>query len=221
MSLRIYYGGTFDPVHLGHIAIARAARDELQVAVRLLPAADPPHRAAPGADAEQRCEMLRLALGDEPGLLLDRRELDRATRAPGVPSYTVDTLAELRAELGPTRPLAWLVGADSLLSLTSWHRWEALLGLAHFIVAERPGSPLRDAVEGALGQALQGRWTDDGQRLFASSGGCVLRLQQPLRSESASEVRARIAGGGAWRALLPPAVADYVARQALYGCPQA
>jgi len=92
MGLRIYYGGTFDPVHLGHLAIARAARDQLQVAVRLLPAADPPHRAAPGADAAQRLAMLALAVGDEPGLLLDRHELDRAERQPGVPSYTVDTL---------------------------------------------------------------------------------------------------------------------------------
>ena len=121
MSLRIYYGGTFDPVHLGHLAIARAARDELQVAVRLLPAADPPHRAVPGATAEQRFAMLSLAIGDEPGLLLDHRELDRAVRFPGRPSYTVDTLRELRGELGPSRPLAWLVGADSLLGLPSWH----------------------------------------------------------------------------------------------------
>ncbi|MGE8260938.1 MAG: nicotinate-nicotinamide nucleotide adenylyltransferase, partial [Stenotrophomonas sp.] len=121
MGLRIYYGGTFDPVHLGHLAIARAARDQLQVAVRLLPAADPPHRAAPGADAAQRLAMLALAIGDEPGLLLDRRELDRAERQPGVPSYTVDTLRELRAELGPRQPIAWLVGADSLLALPSWH----------------------------------------------------------------------------------------------------
>ena len=111
MSLRIYYGGTFDPVHLGHLAIARAARDELQVAVRMLPAADPPHRAAPGATAEQRCRMLSLAIGDEPGLLLDRRELDRAARNPGQPSYTVDTLRELRAELGPRPPRGWLVGS--------------------------------------------------------------------------------------------------------------
>ena len=117
--------GTFDPVHLGHLAIARAARDELQVAVRMLPAGDPPHRAVPGATAEQRCTMLSLAIGDEPGLLLDRRELDRATRYPGRPSYTVDTLRELRGELGPSRPLAWLVGADSLLGLSGWHEWEA------------------------------------------------------------------------------------------------
>ncbi|WP_414716045.1 nicotinate-nucleotide adenylyltransferase [Stenotrophomonas sp.] len=216
MSLRIYYGGTFDPVHLGHLAIARAARDELQVAVRMLPAADPPHRAVPGATAEQRCRMLSLAIGDEPGLVLDRRELDRAARHPGRPSYTVDTLRELRAELGPSRPLAWLVGADSLLALPAWHEWQALLGLAHFIVAERPGSPLRDAVAGELGQALEGRWCDSEQALFASPAGRVLRLHQPLRSESASAVRAQIAAAGPWRAMLPPAVADYVAEQHLY-----
>jgi len=216
MSLRIYYGGTFDPVHLGHLAIARAARDELQVAVRMLPAADPPHRAAPGATAEQRCRMLLLAIGDEPGLLLDRRELDRAARDPGRPSYTVDTLRELRAELGPSRPLAWLVGADSLLALPAWHEWQALFGLAHFIVAERPGSPLRDAVAGELGQALEGRWADNEQSLFASPAGRVLRLHQPLRGESASAVRTQIAAAGPWRAMLPPAVADYVADQRLY-----
>ncbi|WMJ70028.1 nicotinate-nucleotide adenylyltransferase [Stenotrophomonas sp. 24(2023)] len=219
MPLRIYYGGTFDPVHLGHLAIARAARDELQVAVRMLPAADPPHRAPPGASAEQRCAMLSLAIGDEPGLLLDRRELVRAARQPG-PSYTVDTLRELRAELGPSRPLAWLVGADSLLGLPGWHQWQALFELAHFIVAERPGSPLQQAVDGALGEALEGRWAVNEQALFAAPAGCVLRLHQPLRSESASAVRAQIAAAGPWRALLPPAVADYVATQGLYGaCP--
>ena len=109
----------------------------------MLPAADPPHRAVPGATADQRFTMLSLAIGDEPGLLLDHRELDRAMRFPGRPSYTVDTLRELRGELGPSRPLAWLVGADSLLGLTRWHEWEALFGLAHFVVAERPGSPFR------------------------------------------------------------------------------
>lgn len=216
MSLRIYYGGTFDPVHLGHLAIARAARDELHVAVRMLPAADPPHRAAPGATALQRCVMLQLAIGEEPGLLLDRREILRAERHPGVPSYTYDTLRELRHELGPVRPLAWLVGADSLLSLSRWHRWEELFGLAHFIVAERPGSPLPERIDGPLGQALQGRMTQDGHALFAAPAGRVLHLHQPLRGESASQVRAQIGAGGAWRALLPPAVADYVAAQQLY-----
>lgn len=217
MRLRIHYGGTFDPVHLGHMAIARAARDQLQVAVRLMPAADPPHRALPGADAEQRARMLALAIGDEPGLQLDRRELDRAARQPGVPSYSVDTLRELRAELGPRQPLAWLVGADSLLGLPGWHAWEALFDLAHFIVADRPGSPLEQALSPALATALAGRWAAHARDLQEAPAGRVLRLQAPLREESASAVRQRIATGGDWRALLPAAVADYIADHGLYG----
>ena len=217
MGLRIHYGGTFDPVHLGHMAIARAARDQLQVAVRLLPAADPPHRPAPGANAAQRAQMLALAIGDEPGLLLDRREMERAQRQPETPSYTVDTLRELRAELGPRQPIAWLVGADSLLGLPSWHQWEDLFELAHFIVADRPGSSLEQALPVPLQQALEGRWASHERELFNAPAGRVLRLHAPLRNESATEVRERIAAGGDWRELLPPPVADYVAGHGLYG----
>lgn len=217
MPLRIYYGGTFDPVHLGHLAIARAARDQLQVAVRLLPAADPPHRAPPGADADQRAHMLELAIGDEPGLLVDRREIDHALLHPGVPSYTVDTLRELRAELGPRQPIAWLVGADSLRSLDHWHEWEALFGLCHFIVAERIGSPLQSGLGPSLAVALHGRFVSDERALFAAPAGRILRLRAPLRGESATAVREQVAAGGAWRALLPEPVAAYVAEQGLYG----
>ena len=116
--LRVFYGGSFDPVHNGHLAIARAARDALHAEVALLPARDPPHKAATHADAEQRAQLLELAIEGEPGLHVDRRELQRAG-----PSYTVDTLAGLRAELGGAAPLAWLIGADSLLQLHTWHRW--------------------------------------------------------------------------------------------------
>lgn len=217
MGLRIHYGGTFDPVHLGHLAIARAARDQLQVAVRLLPAADPPHRQAPGANAAQRAEMLALAIGDEPGLLLDRRELERAQRQPATPSYTVDTLRELRAELGPRQPIAWLVGADSLLALPSWHEWGALFELAHFIVADRPGSPLADTLDPVLAKALEGRWASHERALFTAPAGRLLRLQAPLREESATAVRAQIQADGPWQALLPAPVADYILGHRLYG----
>ena len=221
MPLRILYGGTFDPVHQGHLAIARAARDQLQVAVRLLPAADPPHRAPPGANAAQRARMVELAIGDEPGLLLDRREIDRAAQHPGVPSYTVDTLRELRAELGPRQPIAWLVGADSLRSLNQWHEWEALFGLCHFVVAERMGSPLQAGLAPELAVALHGRFVSDERALFAAPGGRILRLRAPLRGESATAVREQIAAGGAWRTLLPEPVADYIADQGLYGAERA
>lgn len=217
MGLRIHYGGTFDPVHQGHMAIARAARDQLQVAVRLLPAADPPHRAAPGATARQRADMLALAIEDDAGLILDLRELERARRRPHTPSYTVDTLRELRAELGPRQPLAWLVGADSLLGLPGWHQWESLFELAHFIVADRPGSSLQQQLPAPLQQALQGRWAAHERDLFNAPAGRLLHLQAPLRSESASEVRERIAGGGDWRALVPERVAEYITDHDLYG----
>jgi nicotinate-nucleotide adenylyltransferase len=161
--------------------------------------------------------MLALAIGDEPGLLLDRRELDRAERTPGVPSYTVDTLRELRAELGPRHPVAWLVGADSLLALPSWHQWASLFDLAHFIVADRPGSPLADTLDPVLAQALEGRWARHERELFNAPAGRLLRLQAPLREESATAVRAQIAAGGPWQSLLPGPVAGYILDHRLYG----
>jgi nicotinate-nucleotide adenylyltransferase len=214
-QLHLYYGGTFDPIHLGHLAIACAARDELGARVHLVPAADPPHRTAPSATAAQRARMLELALADTPGLVLDTRELRRASQG-GVPSYTVDTLRELRGELGPAMPIAWLLGADAFVGLCSWNRWEALFELAHFVVAERPGVPLDLAEAPQLAQAVQGRWAADASELGTTPAGRLWRLHQPLRGESASAVRTRIATGGDWQALVPPAVAVFIAQQSLY-----
>ncbi len=213
--LHLYYGGTFDPIHLGHLAIACAARDELGARVHLVPAADPPHRPAPGATAAQRARMLELALADTPGLVLDTRELRRAGQG-GAPSYTVDTLRELRAELGPTTPIAWLLGADAFVGLSSWHHWQALFELAHFVVAERPGAPLDLGQAPQLAQAVQGRWTASASELGTAPAGRLWRLHQPLRGESASAVRARIAGGSDWQALVPASVAAFIVHEGLY-----
>ena len=214
----LLYGGTFDPVHNGHLAIARCAAAELQVPVHLMPAADPPHRAPPGANAAQRAHMLELAVAGEAALQVDTRELQRAARLPGVPSWTVDTLREIRAQIGPHRPLAMLMGADSLLGLPSWHEWEHLLDLAHIVVAERPGSGLDGALPAALAQRLDGAWAGSAQALADAPAGRVWRLRQPLHSESATALRALIANGGhQWRDLLPSAVAEYILAQGLYG----
>src|SRR5690606_37595752 len=120
-NLAVFYGGTFDPVHRGHLQVARHARDLLGTVIRLMPAADPPHRAAPGASAQQRAEMLDLAVLGERGLQVDRRELARAT-----PSYSIETLQGIRAELGPAAPVALLIGADGLIGLSSWKNWRGL-----------------------------------------------------------------------------------------------
>jgi nicotinate-nucleotide adenylyltransferase len=208
MGLLVFYGGTFDPIHDGHLAIARAARDALRAQVRLMPAADPPHRALPGASAEHRARMLDLAVAGEDALMVDRRELRRQGR-----SYTVETLREVRAEVGPEQPLALLVGADSFLDLPQWKEWQALFGLAHFVVAERPGSPL-DAERLAF---AAGRETTEVEALRQAPAGRVFRLNQPLHAESASQVRSLIAAGKPWRDYVPAAVAGYIERHGLYG----
>lgn len=211
-SLLVFYGGTFDPVHEGHLAIARAARDALDCEIRLMPAADPPHRPPPGADARQRARMLALAVAGEPGLRVDTRELHRDG-----PSYTVDTLRGIRAGIGAAAPLALLIGGDSLLGLPTWREWEALPGLAHFIVAEREGSALDAPLPEPLAAALRGRWADDPAQLLQSPAGRFYRLRQPLHPASATRVRERIAAGGDWDALVPAAVAAWIRARGLYG----
>lgn len=212
MRLELLYGGTFDPVHAGHLAVATAARAALDADVAFLPAADPPHRAAPGASASQRADMLALALADRSGFRVDLRELRRDG-----PSWTVLTLRELRAERGPDAPLAWLVGADAFRGLPTWHAWDQLLDLAHFVVAVRPGHDL-EALPGALAAACAGRWREAGQGpgLAAAPAGTVVRLEMPLHPASATELRRRLRSSepaGDW---LDPAVAAYIAVNGLY-----
>jgi len=123
----------------------------------------------------------------------------------------------LRAALGAQAPVAWLVGADSFLGLTSWKRWRELLELSHFIVAQRPGSLLEGGLPTDLNAAVAGRWVEDAAALRTSAAGRILRLDQPLQAHSATDLRQRIAAGASWRGLVPPAVADYIAEHRLYG----
>lgn len=210
--LHVFYGGTFDPVHDGHVAVAIAARDALGTPIHVLPAADPPHRDPPGASAQARADMLRLAIAGQPGLVLDLRELERGGR-----SWSVDTLHALRAQLGPEAAIAWVVGADSFRSLDTWREWESLFDLTHFVVAGRAGHPIRDDLPGRLQRAVHGRWIDAPAGLRTAPAGRVLALQQALHAHSATDVRARIAAGLPWRTLVPPAVADYIVKHRLYG----
>ncbi|OCG93685.1 nicotinate-nucleotide adenylyltransferase, partial [Xanthomonas euvesicatoria] len=139
----------------------------------------------------------------------------RATQCDA-PSYTVDTLRELRAELGPAAPIAWLLGADAFVGLHHWHRWEALFGLAHFVVAARPGTPLALADAPQLAAMVRGRWVARADELVSAPAGRLYLLHQPLRGESASAVRSRIATGAQWQRLVPPPVAAMIQREGLY-----
>lgn len=214
-KLLVCYGGTFDPVHEGHLAVARAARDALDADVALLPAHDPPHKGPTRADARQRAEMLDLAVAGEAGLSVDRRELLREG-----PSYTFDTLGELRAELGEAAPIAWLMGADSLLQLQDWHRWRELFDRAHVLVVQRPGSPvdanrLRERAPAVLAE-IAGRWLPPRDLAETAHGGFALLPMPGLRPESSTELRRRIREGGDWEGWVPPAVAAYIVRHGLY-----
>ena len=128
------FGGTFDPIHYGHLRTAFELLQALRLGeLRFMPAGNPPHREQPMASAEQRVAMVRAATAGQPGFTVD----DRETRREG-PSYSVDTLAGLRAE-HPTRPLCLIVGMDAFLGLPKWHQWQDILKLAHLVVAHRPG----------------------------------------------------------------------------------
>lgn len=210
MSLALFYGGTFDPVHAGHLAVARAARGVFGTELAFVPAADPPHRAAPGASAAQRAQMLALAIAGEPGFRVDPRELLRSG-----PSYTVGTLRELRAERGPDAPLAWVLGADAFRGLPDWHEWQALMDLAHFVVAVRPGHAL-DALPPALQAACNGRWHTDPADLAAAPAGRLYRLDMALHPASATQIRRALAADAGREAWLDPAVAAYIDREGLY-----
>ncbi len=206
------FGGTFDPVHLGHLRVAWDAAHALGCPVRLVPCATPSHRREPAAGAVQRIEMLKLALAGQDRLVLDPREVGR-----GGISYTVDTLRELRAEVGDARPIAALIGADAFVALPSWREWRELFVLAHLVVLTRAGhSPEWPA---ALRDAVAGRETDDAAALAEAAAGKVLRLPVTPLEISASAVRAELAGGREPRWLVPDAVLDYIVVQDLYRTP--
>ena len=215
MQLLVCYGGTFDPVHNGHLAIACAVRDALAAEVRLIPAADPPHKDEPHATAPRRARMLDLAVAGERGLVVDRRELHRDG-----PSYSVDTLRELRAALGPQVPIAWLIGSDSLAQLHTWHRWRELFSHAHILAVERAGSRIDADALGHDAPEVQAeigpRWRPAEQLRASPAGGfAVLPLQCP-RPESSTELRRRIVAGEPWQDWVAPAVATYIVRHRLY-----
>ena len=202
------YGGAFDPVHDGHLAVARAAREALNARIALVPTGDPRHRAPAHAAALHRMAMLERAIAGEPFLCIDARELTRDG-----PSYSIDTLEELREELGPHAPLAMIVGDDAFAGLSKWHRWGELFDLAHIVVASRP-QPTPIPVE--LTECVAARHVEDPDQLHEAPAGHVFRLNLPLHPQSSSAIRARIAAGLPLQGWVPEAVADYIAAQGLY-----
>ena len=209
------FGGTFDPVHCGHVELAREVGTALRLAaVRFVPAGDPPHRAAPVAPAIHRLAMVELAIADHPGLEVDTTEIQRRGR-----SYTVETLEELRRE-APARTLALIVGGDAFLGFPSWRRWRELFDLAHVIVVARPGVSFELAMPPALTAEWATRLCGEASVLTSERAGAI--IVQPITAHpiSALAIRAELARGpqgiAAVRGLLPAAVLAYIDRNQLY-----
>lgn len=202
-------GGTFDPVHCGHLRLALEIREQLSLdVVRLLPASNPQLREAPRADASRRLELLTAAVDGVPGLEVDARELDR-----GGPTYTVDTLESLRREF-PDTVLVFILGMDSFQSLDRWHRWQELPDLAHLAVAHRPGGALPGP--GPIADLLAQRRCDDVASLAAKPAGRIMICTPPLLDISATRVRALVAEGRSIRFLVPDKVIELINRTECY-----
>lgn len=208
------FGGTFDPVHLGHLRVAADTAAALRLPeVRLIPSQRPVHRGAPGATGAQRLAMLRLAVVDWPGLTVDARELERDT-----PSYTVLTLESLRAE-HPAAPILWLIGIDAFLGLPTWRDWTRLFDLAHFVVLNRPGTPVAQALDARRAPWALPRLTQSADDLRRTPQGRIHLHTVAPQAISASTIRARIAAGASddeLLQLLPRSVLAYIRSHHLY-----
>lgn len=209
------FGGTFDPIHYGHLRLAQEMADSLAAAeVRLLPAGVPPHRATPCASPAARLAMTCLAAAGNPLFTVDDREIRKET-----PCYAVDTLAELRAELGPERPLVLLLGADAFLGLAAWHRWPELFAHAHIAIAQRPGYAMESwatAMPLELREEWASRFTDDTADIRGAPAGRIVARETTRLDISSTRIRLLAAGGKSPRYLLPDAVLDYIRSNHLY-----
>lgn len=207
-------GGTFDPVHYGHLRLAEELAEQLQLSeVRFIPAASPNLRDAPAASPAQRAEMVKRAIAGNPHFRLDLSEIER-----GGVTYTVDTLRGIGAGLPPDAALCLILGADAFSGLSGWSRWRELFDLAHIAVAARPGCgpvPPRDWPSELDGE-WQRRFAADKAQLGSSRAGRIVLSSHTLLDISASAIRDRLAAGRSARYLLPDTVLDYIQMQHLY-----
>ncbi len=207
------FGGTFDPVHFGHLRLAEEAIQHLGLAgVRWIPAGQPPHRATPQVTSAHRLAMVLRSTADNPRFSVDAAEVE-AARA----SYTIDTLTRLRAFFGPAQPIVLLVGADAFAGLPSWHRWEEILTLAHIGVSHRPGFPIDAAqLPSVLAELYAARRSLTPDALRHSPAGRIVTFAMTQLDISATQIRKCLNNQTSARYLLPDSVLDYIHTHQLY-----
>ena len=207
------FGGTFDPVHFGHLRLAEESIDHLGLAgVRWIPAGQPPHRGQPQVTAGQRLEMVLRSTAKNGKFSIDASEVEAAA-----PSYTVHTLERLRSELGDGQSLVLLVGADAFADLPSWHRWRDIFALAHVAVSHRPGFPVEAAsLPHELATEFNDRRLADAAGLKLAPAGAIVTFAMTQLAISATQIRKLLANGLSARYLLPDSVLDYIQLNQLY-----
>lgn len=202
------FGGTFDPIHVGHLRAAWDAAEVLGARVRVMPTSVPPHRPQPQASGAQRAEMVRLALRGQDRLVLDTRELERSGT-----SYTIDTLRELRAEAGAAAPIFLLIGADAFDGLPTWKDWRLLFDYAHVGVLTRPGHGEHRPAELDAFAAPRIATPAAARKRCA---GCVVPIAVTPLEVSATLLRELLEAGRDPRFLVPEAVGEYIRANGLY-----
>lgn len=210
-QLHALFGGTFDPVHYGHLKPVEALANLIGLSkVTIMPNNVPPHRPQPEANSQQRKTMVELAIADKPLFALDERELMRDE-----PSYSADTLQAWRQEHGEQASLAFIIGQDSLLTFPSWHRYDTILDNCHLIVCRRPGYALTMSEE-AHQHWLDAHLTTRVEDLHTLPAGKIYLAETPWFDISATQIRQRLADNEPCGDLLPAAVLDYIHQQGLY-----
>ncbi len=203
-------GGTFDPIHNGHLRLGWEALSQLGLQeVRLIPCHVPPHRAEPTSSAQHRLAMARIACAQVPGFVVDDWEIRRDE-----PSYSVTTLTHLRQIYGSATRLVFLMGMDAFCQFSRWHQWQHILELAHLWIAQRPGATY-PAGNSAEGQLLHARSVDPSALLDTAAGNLCVYDSTAL-DISATQLRGQIAQGISPRFLLPDSVWDYIEQHDLY-----
>lgn len=204
------FGGTFDPIHAGHIATATEVSQQLDFElVHLIPNGTPSHRDGPGASAHHRLEMVKLAVADLPLFFADDREIKR-----GGLSYTVDTLKALRKQYGPERPLVLVLGADAFLGLPSWNRWQQVFDLVHVVVMNRPGTELDEPT--ADQDWWRKRRNPDVEACSTTPAGSIFELSVSPMDVSSTNIRTLLEGGTDVVDMLAPSVLRYIVQRSLY-----
>jgi nicotinate-nucleotide adenylyltransferase len=205
-------GGTFDPIHFGHLGMAQELAQALALdTVKFIPAAVPPLKSQPSASAADRCAMVQLAIANNPDFQLDDRELKRTG-----PSYTVETLRSLRSELSEQDSLVLFIGSDAFKQLNRWHQWQEIIQLCHIALVARPDSDVSTGLNPELVTFLQDHYTENAMDLQSESAGLITMQAITPLAISSSAIREQLKNRQSARYLTPDCVLDYIAQHGLY-----